>query len=57
MLLSVSAQTHFAADFKGPIIGNGKAFYLYVVIDLFSRWPVTENQDVKGLAMTRPGAC
>ena len=22
MLLSVSAQTHFAADFKGPIIGN-----------------------------------
>ena len=30
---------HLAADFKGPIIGNGKAYYFHVVIDTFSRWP------------------
>ena len=30
---------HLAADFKGPIIGNGKSYYFHVVIDMFSRWP------------------
>ena len=30
---------HLAADFKGPIIGNGKSYYFHVVIDLLSRWP------------------
>ena len=24
---------HLAADFKGPIIGNGKSYYFHVVID------------------------
>ena len=28
-----------AMDFKGPIVGNGKSYYLHVVIDLLSRWP------------------
>ena len=28
-----------AADFKGPIIGNGKAYYFHLVIDTLSRWP------------------
>ena len=30
---------HVAADFKGPIIGNGKSYYFHVIIDLLSRWP------------------
>ena len=30
---------HLAADFKGPIIGDGESYYFHVVIDLFSRWP------------------
>ena len=30
---------HVAADFKGPIIGNGKSYYFHVTIDLLSRWP------------------
>ena len=30
---------HLAADFKGPIVGQGKSYYFHVVIDLFSRWP------------------
>ena len=30
---------HVAADFKGPIQGNGKSYYFHVIIDLLSRWP------------------
>ena len=30
---------HVAADFKGPIVGNGKSYYFHVMIDLLSRWP------------------
>ena len=30
---------HLAADFKGPIIGNGKSYYFHVGIDTLSRWP------------------
>ena len=30
---------HVAADFKGPIVGNGRSYYFHVVIDLLSRWP------------------
>ena len=42
---------HVAADFKGPIIGNGKSYYFHVTIDLLSHWPevavVTSTDFVK----------
>ena len=30
---------HVAADFKGPIVGNGRSYYFHVMIDTLSRWP------------------
>ena len=45
---------HVAADFKGPIIGNGRSYYFHVMIDLLSRWPEvvmvrsTEFQKLRG---------
>ena len=30
---------HVAADFKGPIVGNGRSYYFHVMMDTLSRWP------------------
>ena len=41
-----------AADFKGPIVGNGKSYCFHVTIDLLSRWPevaVVTSTDFDGL--------